>query len=60
MIGALSLGLPPASAHALGTLLAAAAVTSPHTIHKGISRRMLADLADRAGLRDDALLRILA
>jgi sugar/nucleoside kinase (ribokinase family) len=60
MIGALSLGLAPVSAHELGVLLAGAAVTSPHTIHKGVSRKMLAELAKRSGLRDDALSRILA
>jgi sugar/nucleoside kinase (ribokinase family) len=59
VIGALSLGLAPVSAHALGVLLAGAAVTSPHTIHKGISRRMLAELAKRSGLGDDALSPIL-
>jgi sugar/nucleoside kinase (ribokinase family) len=59
IIGALSLGLRPASAHQLGVLLAAAAVTSPHTIHKAVNRRALAGLAARSGSEDEALLGIL-
>jgi ribokinase len=60
MIAAIALGLPPSTTHVLGVLLAAASVTSPHTIHKGISRRSLAALADRGALQDEALLRLLA
>jgi ribokinase len=59
IIAALSVGLPLATAHGLGVLLAAASVTSPHTIHKGIDRRSLARLAERTGMRDEALLRLL-
>jgi ribokinase len=60
IIAAFSLGLPLAAAHGMGVLLAAASVTSPHTIHKGISRRMLVELADRGAFQDEALLRLLA
>jgi ribokinase len=59
MIAALAAGLPLSSAHRLGVLLAAASVTSPHTIHKEISRRLLAGLAEKAGIRDEALRRLL-
>jgi len=59
IIAALAVGLPLAAAHGLGVLLAAASVTSPHTIHKGINRRSLARLAAGAGMRDEALLRLL-
>ena len=59
IIAALAAGLPLAGAHGLGVLLAAASVSSPHTIHKGIDRRGLARLADRAGIEDEALLRLL-
>ena len=60
IIAALAAGLPLASAHGLGVLLAATSVTSPHTIHKGIDRRSLAGLAGRSAVRDEALLRLLA
>jgi ribokinase len=60
IIAALAAGLPLAEAHRMGVLLAAASVTSPHTIHKGISRRMLAELAEKAGMRDGAPRRLLA
>jgi len=60
MVAALAAGLPLSTAHRLGVLLAAASVTSPHTINKGISRRMLAALAERSETGDEALLRLLA
>ncbi len=45
ILAGLAAGLDLPSAQTLGTLLAAAAVTSPHTIHKGITRAMLRGLA---------------
>jgi len=60
IIAALAAGLPLAEAHRLGVLLAAASVSSPHTIHKGISRRMLAELAEKAGMLEGTLQRLLA
>jgi sugar/nucleoside kinase (ribokinase family) len=59
IIAGLAAGLPLATAHRLGVVIAAASVTSPHTIHKGITRRTLADLALRGGMRDEALLSFL-
>jgi ribokinase len=44
ILAGLAAGLDLPSAQALGTLLAAASVTSPHTIHKGITRAMLREL----------------
>jgi len=60
IIAALAAGLPLATAHRLGVLLAAASVASPHTIHKGIERRSLAALAARSAVRDEALLGVFA
>ena len=48
ILAGLAVGLPLPSARQLGTLLAAASVTSAHTIHKGITRDMLRELADLA------------
>jgi ribokinase len=45
LLAGLAAGLALPSAQALGALLAAASVTSPHTIHKGITREMLSELA---------------
>ncbi len=45
ILAGLAAGLELPSAQVLGTLLAAASVTSPHTIHKGITRQMLRGLA---------------
>jgi len=59
MIAGLALGLSLAGSHGLGVALAAASVTSPHTIHKGITRRTLADLAIRGSMTDEALLSLL-
>jgi sugar/nucleoside kinase (ribokinase family) len=44
---AAGLGLP--FAQRLGTLVAAASVISPHTIHKGITRALLGELAAQGG-----------
>ena len=51
ILSGLAAGLPLPSAQELGTLLAAASVTSPHTIHKGITRDMLRKLAGRERLK---------
>jgi len=59
MIAGLALGLSLAGSHGLGVVLAAASVTCPHTIHKGITRRSLADLAIRGSMTDEALLSLL-
>jgi ribokinase len=59
MIAGLALDLPLAAAHGLGVVLAGASVTSPHTIHKALTRRSLADLAVRGNLGDGDLLRLL-
>jgi sugar/nucleoside kinase (ribokinase family) len=45
ILAGLAAGLPLPSAQQLGTLVAAASVTSPHTIHKGVTREMLWELA---------------
>jgi sugar/nucleoside kinase (ribokinase family) len=47
LLAGLAAGLPLGAAQRLGTLVAAAAVTSPHTIHKGITRAELGELAAR-------------
>jgi ribokinase len=59
IIAGMALGLPQAGSHRLGVVLAAASVTSPHTIYKGITRRTLADLAIRGSMTDEALLSLL-
>jgi len=56
IIAGLAADLSMAIAHRLGVVLAGASVTSPHTIHKGITRRSLADLAIRGNMKDEALL----
>jgi ribokinase len=48
ILAALASGLPLEEAQRLGTLVASASVTSPHTIHQGITRAQLRALA--AGL----------
>jgi ribokinase len=48
-IAGLCTGLPLAQAHELGALTAAMSVTSPHTIHKGITRRSLRTFAEAHG-----------
>jgi sugar/nucleoside kinase (ribokinase family) len=58
VVAGVALGLPLSAAHGLGVVLAAASVTSPHTIHKAVTRACLADLAERANLGDEALLRL--
>ena len=45
LLAGLAAGLPLAGAQQLGTLLAAASVTSPHTIHPGIDRALLRQVA---------------
>ncbi len=59
IIAGLAAGLPMETAHRLGAVLAAASVTSPHTIYKGITRQTLADLAVRGGMMDQLLLALL-
>ena len=59
IIAGLAVGAPLATAHRLGVVTAAASVTSPHTIHRGITRRTLADLAIRGSMTDEALLSLL-
>jgi sugar/nucleoside kinase (ribokinase family) len=49
MLAGLAEGLPVPEAQQLATLTAAASVTSPHTIHDGICRSMLAGLARDIG-----------
>ena len=46
ILAGLAAGLALPAAQQLGTLVAAASVTSPHTIHKGITREMLRELAE--------------
>jgi sugar/nucleoside kinase (ribokinase family) len=48
ILAGLAAGLDLSAAQALGSLVAAASVTSPHTIHKGITREMLRELAATA------------
>jgi sugar/nucleoside kinase (ribokinase family) len=45
ILAGLTAGLPLPEAQRLGALVAAASVTSPHTIHTGITRQMLRKLA---------------
>ncbi len=45
ILAGLAAGLPLGEAQQLGTLLAAASVTSPHTIHTGIDRPLLREVA---------------
>jgi ribokinase len=59
LLAALVLDLPVSAAHRLGVLLAAASVGSPHTIHRELTRRGLADLAAQARMADEALLPLL-
>jgi sugar/nucleoside kinase (ribokinase family) len=47
ILAGLAAGLPLIEAQLLGTLLASASVTSPHTIHKGITRGMLRGMEER-------------
>jgi sugar/nucleoside kinase (ribokinase family) len=47
LLAGLTAGLAMKEAQRLATLLAAAAVASPHTIHKGITRAELSQLAGR-------------
>ncbi len=50
VIAGMALGLPLAGAQQLGTIVAAASVLSPHTIHPGLSRELLRSVAlNRAG-----------
>jgi sugar/nucleoside kinase (ribokinase family) len=49
MLAGLAEGLSLADAGQLATLTAAASVTSPHSIHEGICRIMLAQLAKDVG-----------
>ena len=51
MLTGLAAGMSPAQAHQLAALTAAGSVTSPHTIHEGIRRDMLARLAHKVGVR---------
>ena len=59
ILAGLACGLPLRSAQRLGTLIAAAAVTSPHTIHHGLSRTQLQELWTRSGFQDAAVARLL-
>lgn len=54
---AADLSLP--AAHRLGVILAAASVTSSHTINKTIGHHDLADLASRLPVKDEALLSLI-
>ncbi len=45
ILAGLAVGLPLAEAQQLGTLVAAASVTSPHTIHPGLDRALLRRMA---------------
>jgi ribokinase len=49
ILAGLAAGLTLAEAQQLGTIVAAASVTSPHTIHPGIDGRMLRSLAGSRG-----------
>jgi ribokinase len=61
LLAGLAVGLTPAEAQRLATLVAAAAVSSPHTIHKGLSRTELGGLAARlAGPIEPALAALVA
>jgi ribokinase len=51
ILAGLAAGMDLPSAQELGILLAAASVSSPHTIHKGITREMLRELAGRSSLK---------
>ena len=52
ILAGLAAGLSLAAAQALGTLVAAAAVTSPHTIHDALSREELARLWQRSAFAE--------
>lgn len=58
-LAGLAVGLPLAEAQLLGSLLAAASVTSPHTIHKGITREILRELANVADRYQNLLAAVL-
>ena len=60
ILAGLACGLEAASAQVLGTLVAAASVTSPHTIHKGLSRKQLRDLWQHTVRNDPAVAALLA
>jgi sugar/nucleoside kinase (ribokinase family) len=51
ILAGLAVGLPLEEAQCLGTLVASASVTSPHTIHKGITRAQLRELAGGLAVR---------
>jgi ribokinase len=55
MVAGLACGLELNSAQRMGVVLASASVTSPHTIHKGITRGTLRDLYQQAGFEDREL-----
>lgn len=55
VLAGLACGLELESAQILGTLVAAAAVTSPHTIHEDLSGRQLRELWRSSGLEDPAV-----
>jgi ribokinase len=59
LLAGLAAGLDMAEAQRLATLLAAASVTSPHTIHKELSRAGLASLGRQMGWLDGPLGRLL-
>jgi sugar/nucleoside kinase (ribokinase family) len=59
IVAGLAAGLSMSDAHRLGVILAAASVTSPHTIHKDVARTSLADLAMRGDIKERALLSLL-
>lgn len=59
ILAGLAAGLPLAGAQELGTLLAGASVTSPHTIHPGIDRALLREVAAGRAATSAAVLALL-
>ena len=60
ILAGLCLGLSPPGAQGLGTLVAAASVTSAHTIHKSLSRPELANLCREHGTGIESVVPFLA
>lgn len=50
VLGGVAAGLSLAQAHQLGALAGSAAISSPHTIHKELDRRLLLNLASTSGV----------
>ena len=59
ILAGLAAGLDLPAAQQLGTLVAAASVTSPHTIHKNLTRELLGEQAVQQGADWDEALRLL-